>query len=795
MAKHSPYLIFSIVVLSTLVNCSQNKEAKSELAKDNSETANYEVTEDKSSLAEYYEAPHIKEWYPERILPPAFDYNMDISNKSLIDLWLLRNEIFARNGYLFDDAVLRGHFNQFKWYQPIFDLDEFKVQLNKDEQSFVNRVLKRENELAASRYTKKGQYEMVSLDHVYNLIQFKSIDNSLSTKLASNNFAIVPAKHEQLFHVYDNNHYEYIPNFITTDLYLQVLHKHFSSTLQKVEEYNLMPLLNELLKNLYLQSLNTLPNNSDPKIQAAAQFASTYLGIAYSLITNKIQAPDDPIVKQEFEKVISAQGKGSFFLKYDLMLYSQFEPRGNYTKSEELKQYFRCVKWLNTAPILLDDDERFLAAVFIAALIRNSNENLNDFQRFNSAIKFIVGEEDNASINNLVDILSTEDAKNLETLANDNSLAQIRRELEKTSVDRIKPKIEDGNGKGSSSYKSILFTAGRYTFDSEILSRLIDIQRSQPKRPFPRGLDVFASLGNEVATAILMNEYQDQKKWPAFPDTLKLLQRQFEKFDRWNENIYTKTFESFTKLDDHDSRYPLFMKTPSWSRKSLSTSLSAWTELRHDLLLYAEQPYAAQAGQGGGPPPPMHVSYVEPNITFWKKSLELLDFQEKELVRMNLMNEDIQGIIAELRGIGNLLLTVSNKELANENVTLSEFHNLSYLGGKIEYLTFRIFGSDHLPEKERLVSLVADVYNYNGIYLEEAVGLVDEIYTVAEINGKPYLTKGAVFSYYEFTNASPLSDEEWKDRLKAGDTPNRPTWLKEIIVNAPSLESKSSYSF
>jgi hypothetical protein len=37
------------------------------------------------------------------------------------------------------------------------------------------------------------------------------------------------------------------------------------------------------------------------------------------------------------------------------------------------------------------------------------------------------------------------------------------------------------------------------------------------------------------------------------------------------------------------------------------------------------------------------------------------------------------------------------------------------------------------------VALVADVYQYNGEYLEEAVGMVDEIYVVAEINGKPYL--------------------------------------------------------
>ncbi len=93
------------------------------------------------------------------------------------------------------------------------------------------------------------------------------------------------------------------------------------------------------------------------------------------------------------------------------------------------------------------------------------------------------------------------------------------------------------------------------------------------------------------------------------------------------------------------------------------------------------------------------------------------------------------------------------------------------------------------------MSLIADVYQYNGKYLEEAVGLVDEIYVVTEINGKPYLAKGAVFSYYEFQSGQPLSDEEWQTQLLSGNLPKRPTWLDDIIVKTKSLESKPEYSF
>jgi len=59
-----------------------------------------------------------------------------------------------------------------------------------------------------------------------------------------------------------------------------------------------------------------------------------------------------------------------------------------------------------------------------------------------------------------------------------------------------------------------------------------------------------------------------------------------------------------------------------------------------------------------------------------------------------------------------------------------------------------------LPEKERLVALVADVYQYNGEYLEEAVGMIDEIYVVTEINRKPCLTKVQFSAIMNLTAAS-----------------------------------------
>jgi hypothetical protein len=200
-------------------------------------------------------------------------------------------------------------------------------------------------------------------------------------------------------------------------------------------------------------------------------------------VFDEIGKENEPVVKQEFQKIISTQGKGSEFLKSDLILYSQFKPRGNYTKSKELENYFRCVKWLNTAPINIQEDKGLLSAIVIASIIKKSEENLKAFERYNDAIKFIVGEEDNMSIAGLLPAISMEEANNAAIMNDEGKLKGVRSKLETVSVDRIKPKGGDESTSEKLSDKTILFTAGRYTFDAEILSRLIHVLRPEPNVP------------------------------------------------------------------------------------------------------------------------------------------------------------------------------------------------------------------------------------------------------------------------------------------------------------------------
>ncbi len=788
-------ILRTLVLCVVFVGCSTRRTDQGEVPV---HTTEFTVAEDKKSLDACWQLDHIKEWYTERIMPPKFDYSIDLSGKTASELWLIRNEIFARNGYLFEDAVLRGYFNQFKWYQPIFDVPEFKVTLNKEEQKFVDRVLAREGDLKDGRVVRQGNYDMIAYDHVFNTVQFKEIPTPLRDALVARNFAIVPAKNEQLYHVYENNHYEYIPNFITTDLYLQILHKHFSSTLQNIEEQHFVPLLRDLLAGIKSKTMQLANTSSNQQLKESAAWSATYISIAGSLLDSIKFAVPPQFTSQydeELGKTTTASGSGSTFLDSRLIVYSDFIPRGNYTKSPELMRYFRSVKWLNGAPIFIDTDERFVSALVIAATIKSSPRLLTSFSRFNEAIKFIVGDEDNLSLANLIASISEAEAVNLEQLTTPEKLEALRKKISVKGVNKIRAKGTNDDAEALMNRPSILFTAGRYTFDADILSRLIHVLGPNPRRPFPKGLDVFATFGSTIAENILINEYNELERWPAYSDSLSKLKQQFKDYSDWNRNIYTKTFEAIKSMNEAQEEYPLFTKTPSWGKRNLLTSLAAWAELKHDMLLYAERPFAAEAGEGGGPPPPQHVSYVEPNIKFWEKALELLDFQQQVLSKMHLTNSDVSSVNSELQSIGAFLLKISRAELAGEKVSNEDFDDLTWLAGRIELLTLRIIKSDHLPENEKNIALVTDVYSYKNTLLEEGVGTGDEIYVVAEINGKPYITKGAVFSYYEFKSDSPLTDEAWREMLNRGETPARPVWLREIMVNSPILESLPSYSF
>ena len=262
-------------------------------------------------------------------------------------------------------------------------------------------------------------------------------------------------------------------------------------------------------------------------------------------------------------------------------------------------------------------------------------------------------------------------------------------------------------------------------------------------------------------------------------------------------------------INEPDKNNPGFMQTPEWGYKNLNTALASWAELKHDAILYGEQPMAAECG-GAGPPDPIVVGYVEPNLPFWRKMENILQATRLILQQNDCMTDDLKGKTDQLNDYVTFLIQVTEKELRGEKLTEPEYRTLEYMGSSIEYFTLSVVDPDlHLDDwslvqgPDKSIAIVADIYtrnirgcNKNGI-LHIATGNANNIYVVVEIEGNLYLTRGATFSYYEFVQplGTRLTDEEWQKMLEEKKAPAVPEWMKSILIEKePHVNERVFYS-
>jgi len=739
---------------------------------------------------------------------PAFDFDQDLNKKSLEELRILKNTISARQGYLFMDADLRYYFYQTAWYQKLMEARWYgdceysgmkkapPIVYTKQESDFLEKVTTLEKQKLGENYIKRNGKLYANVKNAVNYWQYENLPDAFKTKLDQNGFVIVPNTHTQLFHVYEESDYSQTQNFVTTDLYLQLFHMHFSFMLRGLEENNFVPMLRELLEGIN-DEVNSAAKKTNSSIEEI-QYTSAYYYIPLKLLGGNAQlAPSkfSEAAKVELSNIEKLADKPSSLLPaYSKVFfpYSIFKPRGHYTRTDTLKLYFKSMQWLQTASFCLEDDTDLKRALTAAYLLKTGKSKsgtslLTLYRSILDPTSFLVGQPDNVSLLDLCNLISQKNIKSQEELMKNETVKSVRSELIKlnSSKNVIKPKIElNCPGK-------INFMPARFLFDNEIIQEMSDYE----SRPFPQGLDVMASIGNQPAEDILINELKEDRKWDKFLPNLNKMKAKYKNYEDWDSSVYTKWIKSLNSLLQSDSQYPSFMQLPSWQKKNLNTALASWAELKHDALLYSERPMAAECGDGGmcsPPPEPFVIGYVEPNINYWKEALGLLSLTEEMLTKYDLLNDNLKFQQAQLKEMCQFLITVSEKEIKHENLTEQEYRTIELIGSNVEYITLNIFGTykwEYISGPDKEVAVVADIYNNNygntqGL-LHAAVGYVNDLYVLVEINGYLYLTKGATFSYYELVrpvNEPPLTDEEWQQKLREGKIFQTPIWMNNLIL-------------
>ena len=766
------------------------------------------------------------------------DLNQDISRLNMTELRVLRNSFYARNGYPFRDAFLRGVFQCTSWYDSLMgerwpkveELMEYNededyrtsyykadakipMKTTKTEQAFINMLLAREKELKKQNFKPSQNGYRVNMDNVVNSMQLTEYPALLKDKLGRNGFAIVPAKHDQLFNVYENNDYTNFPNFVTTDLYLQLYHLYFDCLLRDVEQKK----LHDVVLKLCQRGQQLVANSQHPS--SNTQWLKTYFDVGHALITGQKGAAGT--VAEEVEKSTKYEADMSEYLGYTNIpfQYPLFRPRGHYTRNDTLKQYFHAMMWLQTVPFGTDVPSQLENAVILAEMVGSDAQMQKLYQQLFEPMTWLFGTPDNITIMQVYDLMNAchtptfrweKGRKAKELLKNKKAMAQLRSEIETLAKQqtRIKPKFQF-----SSPYKINLLPQ-RYMPDGEVLQEMVDYDNDPTKRALPMGLDVMASMGVASAERILTDELGEHKRWDGFVPALSRMKQRMKEID-WQQTISTRWMDALKTLHDTNDGYPYFMLTPEWQKKDLNAALASWAELKHDAILYAKQPFGAECG-GGGPPEPVVTGYVEPNVKFWRKAISLLNATADVLERYQLTTEKGKRATERLREEAEFLLRVSQEELAGKKLAEADYDALKHIGAEFENISLDLvrdeeqylMGWNDVEGTDRKVALIADVYTANSVNNPEkcvmyvAVGLADEIYCIVEVDGYLWLMRGAVLSYRETRRGLDilrLTDEEWQQNLETYPDEGRPTWMQDIIVplkpaEAPKANERFFYS-
>lgn len=646
------------------------------------------------------------------------------------------------------------------------------------------------------------------LANVANREQFGEFDPDMTKALVQSGFAIGSTVEQQLFYIYENNAYLKVPSLVTTDSILQVYHVFYDFVLRRTETGALYPKAREFTTSMLKELMKLHDLNGGTKAARSEVSSNADCLLAYFLVGARLLGADVPeglsgsvqeMAGAELQQVRAAGARAQSAIFPFLLDYTQFIPRGHYTRSEELKQYFLGLMWYGQVPFpfklqaangseVVATESIIEASLLTYALHQPGKDGvalIDSWKDLYEPTVFFVGQADDLTpveYKSLMDRVYGQSAGPVDFL----DRARINKMAEEGSKLR-QPRIANQLA-GIPSGAQMRFMGQRYIPDSEILQRL----SQWPERPIPRGLDVAAVLGSARAEDHLTGLYKEDQKWPDYLDRLGLLKDQFGRMGdgEWQSDVYHGWLWALKAMCATKGQgFPSFMRSQAWPDKVLNTTLGSWAELRHDTLLYAK----ASGAECGGDGPPEILGYVEPEVEFYARLGWLTEKLAAGLEQRGYLNEQMRAKFHYFRRLVRFLEDVSKKELAGQPLTRAEYDQILTYGAALEHMTASVidtespFGGVHWfeiqSETDKNMAVIADIHTSLGTCLEAGVGPAYEIYAVVPIDGKLYLTRGAVFSYYEFTQPTNarLTDEAWQRQLNDGSAPPQPEWLAPLI--------------
>lgn len=630
-----------------------------------------------------------------------------------------------------------------------------------------------------------------------------------------------------------------LPVFISSDSLLHAWHLSYDAMLEDIETNVLSRWLAEILYAMKAQVPLAKRDYGDGLMADSLVDADFFLAMALSLLSD---APQEGALGQaERIRMVFKHCQDEKPLRQYLLFrqrrdmdFSQFRPRGHYDRTDALKRYFRAMMWCGRIDLRVAGEpdrsspHELAAAVVLNDLLRRAGM-FERWQMFDRVLRGFVGRPDSMTFGGLGALLAGAGIRSPGDLKSEDDLKALQKKILRTNLGEQEIRgdwfcMDPYDPKKFVLPRSFTVIGQRFIPDSWVMSKIVfdDVLWDGKKvmRRIPSCLDAgFAVLGNDHLVPALTERMQNANG-RKFRDGLNyqhnlaalrtIMDRQ--PAAAWQDNMYTGWLGSLRELSKptNDGKYPEVMRTKAWAMKTANTQFASWTQLRHDTVLYAKQSYT------GGVKCFYPAGYVEPVPHFWSALEQMARRSAAMLEDLPLPNQpkakenhysmfckNFADTVRTLKGI-------AEKHLAQKELTKDETKFLENVveidrgcGGPPEYsgwyprLLFN-FVPEHANKYDALVTDVhsntpALPFGDPGCIIHQGVGNID-LLIVAIDNGKDRMVfAGPTLSHYEFERpwGERMTDNEWRDALRAGKAPPRPEWTRGYFVPGINPGAKS----
>jgi hypothetical protein len=671
------------------------------------------------------------------------------------------------------------------------------------------------------------------------LAAFKQNGFVVSERLNTGSFA------EMFYGIYSRD----LPVFISTDALLHAWHRTYDGMLEELEETYLATSLDDILSAMAKSIPAAVKLYGNGVMKDSLADADYFLAVARSLLAGK-QMPT--ALNQEARVALTLQAverkqlhKFELFGRQREMDFSQFEVRGHYENSEQLKKYFKAMMWCGRIDLriaggrdywgVLSSPRELGSAVILNDLLLRSNQ-FERWHQFDRLIQTYVGRTDSATFAHLGALLtnagikSPADLKTMEQL----EALQIKILAGKVGLQDIRGDVYTAPFDGKVELpRSFTLLGQKFVVDSWVTAKVVfdDVPAELEDTPagkilrvrrVPSCLDVaFAALANDQVVPMLVDRITAAAH--PFRDKVNYLNNlaaarnviDAQRPSEWDENLYMGWLATLREQSKPttDAKYPEVLRTKAWAMKSLNTQLASWSHLRHDTILYAKQSYTSNAScfyPAGFVEPVPHVwSRMEKMI---QRAAELIDktpFPNGTAVKKTTRGDvqvDFKALhnqqAAFLRNFAKQVGTlnaIATKQLEQKELTAAETKFLKDIvqkdrsSGYTEYNGWytKLFwkSTTDAGQADPLVAEVhtdvpAPTHGDPGCILHQGVGNVDLLLIAIDNGTDRMVYAGPVLSHYEFEMPGIVRkpDSEWRKDVSAGRLPPRPEWTRGYLI-------------